>query len=192
MPCWWVGWWLWRAGCISQDTYLLYKTNYHFFLRVNVTLRVDVMITCQVHIIPYHSNYLTLNLIIPCHHVFSFPSSSNSLHLFLKCPWISKLYKFFQTFLKLSKFSIWHQTFQTALKLNISRWYKLFQFFRTGFKTIRIVPTYFKTFWTVFNCTTISKWYSGVFQNCPDTFRWWYQTFQMVSKLSGYLQMISF
>ena len=21
---WWVGWWLWRAGCISQDTYLLY------------------------------------------------------------------------------------------------------------------------------------------------------------------------
>ena len=25
VPCWWVGWWLWRAGCISQDTYLLYK-----------------------------------------------------------------------------------------------------------------------------------------------------------------------
>ena len=24
VPCWWVGWWLWRAGCISQDTYLLY------------------------------------------------------------------------------------------------------------------------------------------------------------------------
>ena len=24
MPCWWVGWCLWRAGCISQDTYLLY------------------------------------------------------------------------------------------------------------------------------------------------------------------------
>ena len=23
----WVGWWLWRAGCISQDTYLLYE--YH-------------------------------------------------------------------------------------------------------------------------------------------------------------------
>ena len=22
--CWWVGWWLWRTGCISQDTYLLY------------------------------------------------------------------------------------------------------------------------------------------------------------------------
>ena len=20
----WVGWWLWRVGCISQDTYLLY------------------------------------------------------------------------------------------------------------------------------------------------------------------------
>ena len=25
MPCWWVSWWLWRAGCISQDTYLLYR-----------------------------------------------------------------------------------------------------------------------------------------------------------------------
>ena len=32
----WVGWWLWRAGCISQDTYLLYSTIqfgqlFHFF-----------------------------------------------------------------------------------------------------------------------------------------------------------------
>ena len=25
VPCWWVSWWLWRAGCISQDTYLLYE-----------------------------------------------------------------------------------------------------------------------------------------------------------------------
>ena len=25
VPCWWVGCWLWRAGCISQDTYLLYS-----------------------------------------------------------------------------------------------------------------------------------------------------------------------
>ena len=24
VPCGWVGWCLWRAGCISQDTYLLY------------------------------------------------------------------------------------------------------------------------------------------------------------------------
>ena len=24
VPSWWVGWWLWSAGCISQDTYLLY------------------------------------------------------------------------------------------------------------------------------------------------------------------------
>ena len=22
--CWWDGWWLWREGCISQDTYLVY------------------------------------------------------------------------------------------------------------------------------------------------------------------------
>ena len=30
VPCWWVGWWLWRAGCTSQDTYLLYG-NFHFW-----------------------------------------------------------------------------------------------------------------------------------------------------------------
>ena len=29
MPCWWVGWWLWRVGCISQDTYLLYCLCYY-------------------------------------------------------------------------------------------------------------------------------------------------------------------
>ena len=23
----WVSWWLWRAGCISQDTYLLYDND---------------------------------------------------------------------------------------------------------------------------------------------------------------------
>ena len=30
VPSWWVGWWLWRAGCISQDTYLLYI--YHLII----------------------------------------------------------------------------------------------------------------------------------------------------------------
>ena len=25
VPCWWIGWWLWRVGCTSQDTYLLYN-----------------------------------------------------------------------------------------------------------------------------------------------------------------------
>ena len=36
VPCWLVGWWLWRAGCISQDTYLLYDIIFFFevfFLR---------------------------------------------------------------------------------------------------------------------------------------------------------------
>ena len=28
VPFWWVGWWLRRAGCISQDTYLLYQIAY--------------------------------------------------------------------------------------------------------------------------------------------------------------------
>ena len=30
VPCWLVGWWLWRAGCISQDTYLLYYNLFQF------------------------------------------------------------------------------------------------------------------------------------------------------------------
>ena len=29
VPCWWVGWWLWRAGSILQDTYLLYTYMTH-------------------------------------------------------------------------------------------------------------------------------------------------------------------
>ena len=31
VPCWWVGLWLWRAGCISQDTYLLYVDSAKHF-----------------------------------------------------------------------------------------------------------------------------------------------------------------
>ena len=31
VPCWWVSWWLRRAGCISQDTYLLYS----IFININ-------------------------------------------------------------------------------------------------------------------------------------------------------------
>ena len=29
VPCWWVGWRLWRVGCISQDTYLLYNIKHN-------------------------------------------------------------------------------------------------------------------------------------------------------------------
>ena len=25
VPCWWVGWWLWRLGCVSHDIYLIYS-----------------------------------------------------------------------------------------------------------------------------------------------------------------------
>ena len=37
VPCWWVGWRLWRAGCISQDTYLLY-----LFIRVEQALKIKI------------------------------------------------------------------------------------------------------------------------------------------------------
>ena len=29
--CWLVGWWLWHAVCISQDTYLLYEYPYEYY-----------------------------------------------------------------------------------------------------------------------------------------------------------------
>ena len=44
VPCWWVGWWLWRAGCISQDTYLLYI----FFSRQH-TLTASTCKFCNKH-----------------------------------------------------------------------------------------------------------------------------------------------
>ena len=34
VPCWWIGWWFWRAGCISQDTYLLYP--FHVIIIVSI------------------------------------------------------------------------------------------------------------------------------------------------------------
>ena len=60
----WVGWWLWRAGCISQDTYLLYVSatycpnvkhfplfNYPFFHfhnhRISVTQAACISGTLQ-------------------------------------------------------------------------------------------------------------------------------------------------
>ena len=40
VPCWWVGWWLWRAGCISQDTYLLYW----FIVKFNQLSTSDIVV----------------------------------------------------------------------------------------------------------------------------------------------------
>ena len=38
----WVGWWLWRAGCISQDTYLLYDNNQNFNMEAVIEGHVEV------------------------------------------------------------------------------------------------------------------------------------------------------
>ena len=50
VPCWWVGWWLWHAGRISQDTYLLYLSdilvnNKHISATCNYCNRVGCMCT---------------------------------------------------------------------------------------------------------------------------------------------------
>ena len=57
-PCWFiwcpVGWWLWRAGCISQDTYLLYVifSFQHFPLPVP---SCSPKFFCQRYLIPHRS-----------------------------------------------------------------------------------------------------------------------------------------
>ena len=38
VPCWWVGWWLWRAGCISQGTYFLYTYSFSQICCEDITL----------------------------------------------------------------------------------------------------------------------------------------------------------
>ena len=39
----WVGWWLWRAGCISQDTYLLYRIfSIQFDVFKSILIRQDI------------------------------------------------------------------------------------------------------------------------------------------------------
>ena len=55
MPCWWVGWWLWRAGCISQDTYLLYSKLFNW--RIARHVRRYVPYSCAIvsqSVIPDH------------------------------------------------------------------------------------------------------------------------------------------
>ena len=44
VPCWWVGWWLWRACCISQDTYLLYINIIHLKNNLMLTPKEDLII----------------------------------------------------------------------------------------------------------------------------------------------------
>ena len=46
VPCCWVSWWLWRAGCISQDTYLLYFFNYDLFFSWVVKFRLALYLLC--------------------------------------------------------------------------------------------------------------------------------------------------
>ena len=50
VPCWWVSWWLWGAGCISQDTYLLYKlllTSLNYFKVSNAVACLLVYLNLQ-------------------------------------------------------------------------------------------------------------------------------------------------
>ena len=56
VPCWWVGWWLWRAGSILQDTYLLYG---------NRTIRTE---KCYRIIFLWNKNLLSV-CVLPTDHV---------------------------------------------------------------------------------------------------------------------------
>ena len=42
VPCWLFGWWLWRAGCIPQDYFLLYDKS------IYIELLYIIIITCTL------------------------------------------------------------------------------------------------------------------------------------------------
>ena len=52
MPCWWVGWWLWRAGCISQDTCLLYDIHIH-----DSHMSTQMLVDLFIQIFEYSQEY---------------------------------------------------------------------------------------------------------------------------------------
>ena len=54
VPCWWVGWWLWRAGSNLQDTYLPYEyhlygaqlNSWHIHIHIHMMMaKINIMIT---------------------------------------------------------------------------------------------------------------------------------------------------
>ena len=53
--CWLVGWWFWRAGCISQDTYLLFVHTMYLNVRILYFLCIyRLQFTClQTNIYQY-------------------------------------------------------------------------------------------------------------------------------------------
>ena len=53
--CWWVGWWLWRAGCISQDTYLLYMISLSLWHTTFLKSPIHPCFAHYLSIIPYFS-----------------------------------------------------------------------------------------------------------------------------------------
>ena len=56
MPCWWVNWWLWRAGCILQDTYLLYV------LLPGNALKLKVLALVHSHLVKVVNDKVEINL----------------------------------------------------------------------------------------------------------------------------------
>ena len=65
VSCWWVGWWLWHAGCISQESYLLYFFIYS--VSIYLVFLFDENSKClyctyEVHITtPYHFMYAKID-----------------------------------------------------------------------------------------------------------------------------------
>ena len=55
VPCWWVVWWLWRAGPISQDTYLLYDIASQILFSLNIRTAAPPLLSpsgiCIIHVV---------------------------------------------------------------------------------------------------------------------------------------------
>ena len=74
VPCWWVGWWLWRAGCILQDTYLLSIECFWLVFKKSVFCKVA---RCIMRVWPDHAHQYT---IVPKNIFFWTLPSFDSLH----------------------------------------------------------------------------------------------------------------
>ena len=71
VPCWWVGWWLWRAGRISQDTYLLYCSHGSHCIRWNQKSLTDWqghLLSCPGQL--KGRKYLRHNMMLNCSMIY--------------------------------------------------------------------------------------------------------------------------
>ena len=68
----WVGLWLWRAGCISQDTYLLYKLQFACTSSEALFRLVSFSFIKPIPTFTYTSYFVSsLGIVVKCNHMIN-------------------------------------------------------------------------------------------------------------------------